>query len=291
MAHNLHEDYTFMFGNGGIVLNTEATATEPFVDVEEVTGLDMAEFRVTERVREGQDGGFIDAEFENMRTVIIKGTIYGSATNLHSFLDELKADYAPSRSSKPFYFVGDHERVVFAKSLGFNYPWSTDLRTGRIKFQIILKCEDPTVYDNHTVTSQSTGMAVIGTGRGYDKSFNYGYGAIPDGAAGAVIVSNSGNKPVPGLIRITNASMPVVQNDNNGRWLAFNITLAEGDFLDIDLRNRTVMLNGTANRRGTLKGGSRWFLLDPGITNLRFLGNPSGTSAPSMQVTHMSGYR
>jgi hypothetical protein len=65
---------------------------------------------------------------------------------------------------------------------------------------------------------------------------------------------------------------PGVEHIESGSTLRFNIIINRGSFLDIDLRNKTVVLDGSASRRFTLDPSSRWFSLQPGNNNIRFTG-------------------
>jgi len=91
-------DYTFQL-DSGVVLNTD---TLPFVDVQRVVGLDSAPYRETIRDHEGTDGGYIDAEFETGREVIVEGIAYCDVDNAETFFDSLKQNYAPVTTPIPF---------------------------------------------------------------------------------------------------------------------------------------------------------------------------------------------
>lgn len=307
------DDYTFMFRDDGILLNSDADPTAPFVDIVKITGLDSAPFRITERDREGSDGGFIDVEFEKSRTIVLEGFVYSPAEMLEPFLDALKYNFGPSNSLYPFYLraPGTNDRVVFCKSFGLKYDWDTSRRTGVAEIQIQLSAEDPSIYDVEPVTDTTTLATIVG-GRGYNKGYNYGYAstyAVTDyyiddyadsyGVAtvpsdGSVQINNGGNKPTGATITIYGPIRnPAVVHDASGRQISFDIELTTDQYLTIDLRNRTVLLNGTANRRYTLLNTSRWFLLSPGMNNLRLLGidTVSGSPDPSMVVTARGAYR
>lgn len=283
----LTEDYTYQFGDTGVVLNTSADTTQPFVDITSVAGLDNSDFRTSERVREGSDGGFIDSQFENMRVITLGGVIYASASNVEIFCDSLKENYAPTFANVPFYFkhpsVG--QRVIFAKSLGCRYNIESLRRTGQTNVQFLLKAEDPSIYgDLFTLVG---GLAAASSGRGYPRSYNYGYG-ITTGSAGQINVLNAGNKPAKAMIRLQNVINPVIVNDTLNKRLTFTITIQNSDYVDVDLRNRAVILNGTANRRGLVVG--QWFLLQKGNNLIRLLGT-AGIGTPQMTVTYRPAYR
>jgi len=140
-------DYEFQLGDTGVRLNSGSTV--PFVDISKVSGLDNAPYRETIRDHEGADGGFIDAEFEKGRDIILEGMVYGDLTNVESILDSLKLNFAPVTSPIPFYIKPGtvNERLVFVKSRGARYDWDTARRIGCTEIQFLLFAEDPRIYD------------------------------------------------------------------------------------------------------------------------------------------------
>ena len=287
MATLLTTDLTFQYGDTGQILNTDPSGTNPFCDITTITGLSNAPVRLVEHAREGMDGGFIDASFENMRVITLEGSIFNVT---ETFLDALKANYAPSNSALPFYFqipvVG--VRVVFAKSLGITYALNNLRRLGQVAFQIQLKAEDPTIYG-----PQNTGTANIGgssTGFGFPLRFPLGFGGVLSNN-GTISINNSGNKPADATFVIYGPiTNPAIYNSTTGQKVTFNITLGATDYLTVNLMNKTVILNGTTNRRGTMLGTSTWFLLQPGINAIALLGTPGGTP-PTMTFNTRPAYR
>jgi hypothetical protein len=128
--------YTCQYDDSGVALGLDpVTPTSFFVDITKLDGFDNAPFRVTSRAREGSDGGFVDAEFEDMRIITIEGIAYNcSGANLET----LKANFAPSRTVRPFYAYLDTvgQRVVFCKSLGIRYAIDQSARLATFPFQV-----------------------------------------------------------------------------------------------------------------------------------------------------------
>lgn len=270
----LTEDFTIQFGDSGVVLNTEIVPGTPFVDLTKITGLDNAPVDSSDRQREGMDGGFVDSEFESIRSIVLEGTVYGSEYDVELYLDQLKSNYAPSRTSKPLYVMlpGVGQRVMFCKSMGCRYDIDQLRRVGSVNIQITLKAEDPTIHGPEIIASAFLGT-LAGYGRGYDKAYDYGYGGAGQRGPSASI-DNVGNRPASAILRIYGpVTNPAIYHDQTDSAMSFNIVLEVGDVLDVDLRNRSVMLNGTANRRGSLLGRAPWFMLVPGINTFRFDGN------------------
>jgi hypothetical protein len=282
----LAQDYTFRFRDDGITLNPDSLEL-PFIDVHKVAGLDMPDFRTNERAREGMDGGSLDIDFAEMRTIVIDAEIIADATSVLPWLEALKANYSPSNINYPFYFYGPGlgERVIMSKSLGIKGDWDSLLRNGRCAIQIQLKAEDPTIYFGE-YTTLTTGLTSGGSGSGFPRPMPFGFGTSISGS-NTVNAVNLGNKPVGALVRFYNVINPGVVSDTLGKMLQLNTTVAAGEFYELDLRNNTVRLNGIANRRNVLVNASRWFMLEPGDNMLRFIGTPNGTAR--MDVIYRSG--
>lgn len=281
----LTEDFTIQFGNNGIILNTEIIPGQPFVDLTKIAGLDNAPVDSTDRQREGMDGGFVDAEFESIRSVVLEGTVYGSEQNVESYLDQLKANFAPSAVSKPLYVMmpGVGLRVLFCKSMGLKYDIDTYRRVGTVNIQVTLKAEDPAFYGPEVIATAYLGTSNV-YGRGYNKSFDYGYGG--SGQRGpSVSLANTGNRPASATLFIYGpVTTPSVHHDQSGTKMIFDTVLEVGDVLEVNLRNRSVVLNGTANRRNVLLGRAPWFDLPPGINVFRFDGTQHVAGPPDARL-------
>lgn len=285
----LTEELTFMLGDSGVILNADS-ASVPFVDITDVTGLDNAPYRETERDHEGTDGGFMDAEYEKGRHIILTGNIIANTSTMESYLDSLKLNYAPSSSLVPFYFKapGVDERVLFVKPLGCKYDWEQVRRTGQARVQFKMFAEDPRLYSATLTTVNIPFAAGASTGFGFDLGFNFGFGGSGSGIGGA-FVSNLGNRPTPPTFTITGPCVtPSIVDDTYGHSLSFNITLAASETLVVDPANKTVKLNGSVNRRSTLVNPD-WFFLESGQTFIRY--NAVSGTGSSMSVSFRSAWR
>lgn len=280
---------TFQYKDDGVVLNTDPAL--PFVDVESVDGLDNAPYRTTERDFEGADGGFVDAQFEKIRTIVLEGTIYADSGSLESFLDTLKNNFEPSTDAFPFYWVapGLGLRSVLAKSYGIRYKWTTERRLGIVPFQIVLQAENPSILAGQSVTwGPYTLPTPLALGRGYNKAYNFDYGGSGQ-VVGSVIISNLGNKDADAVfVIIGDLGNPKITHDNTSRFLQLQLSLTSSDRLELDTRYRTVYLNGVS-RRSALTTSSAWFKLVPGTNSLRFTAGISG--AGYLQVITQDTYR
>jgi len=272
-------DFTLQFGASGVLLNSDPqNSYDPFFDVEKVTGLDSGSFRSSTKALDGRDGGIVEAEFMDPRTIVISGTCYGQINPIGPYLDNAKANYGPSKNDQPLYIKepGNSQRQVFCKSLGFKYDWDAAYRLNTTAYQITLIAADPVVYG--TVQRSVSGSNASGTvpGFGFNLGFNFGFGGSYTPAS--LIVTNSGNKTVGGTIIITGSGTNVgILNNNTGKSLTTSISIGGLDQLIFDLNYRRVTLNGIS-RRGSVTA-ENWFKFSPGQTQLQLLADTGTISA------------
>lgn len=280
-------DYELQLDTSGVRLNSGSTT--PFVDIEKVSGLDSAPYRETIRDHEGADGGFIDAEFEKGRDIIVEGTIYAAISNVEDYLDDLKANFAPVQTPIPFYFKPGtvDERVIFVKPRGVRYDWDTARRLGMTSAQFLMFAEDPRIYTNllQSITIAYGGDSGLGLAFSAGFNIDFGGGATPAGSN----VTNSGNRATPVVFTITGpVTNPIIFNNTTSNAMRFTIVLGAADTLTIDTGNRTVYLNGNQNRRNTLTTPD-WFLLEPGVNSITYAGL-SGTGS-TLNIQFRSAWR
>lgn len=275
----LVDDLSFRLGDDGVILNTDSTGF-PFVDIDEVRGLDSSPFRETQRDHEGDDGGYIDAEFEKGRDIVLGGMLYSLSGAFESYVDSLKANWAPSTQPMPLYFKapGVTERFLWVKPLGIRYNWTALRRTGQAEIQFLAFAEDPRIYDILAVTQSINLGATVFTGFGFPFGFNFGFGGISS-VTDEVLVTNTGNRPSPPVFTINGpVTNPRILNDTMNKEMQFNITLASGETLVVNPQNKTVKLNGSVNRRNTLLAPT-WFYLAQGQNSIRYRAESSDTAS------------
>lgn len=284
----LTEDLTFRLTTTGVILNT--TASQPFVDITKVTGLDSAPYRTTERDWEGNDGGFMDAEFEKGRAVVLDGTVFCDTGSIEDYLDDLKANFAPATTLQNFYFKvpGQVERVLFVKPLGCRYDWDELRRTGQAAIQFSVFAEDPRIYDSALLSATVPLGAQVFTGFGFNFGFDFGFGGTST-TTDQVTIIIGGNRPTPPIFEIIGpVTNPRILNDVTGDELRFNIELFALDVLTIDTKYKTVRLNGTANRRSALVAPD-WYFLEPGSNTLRY--RAESVAASTLNIYYRNAWR
>lgn len=259
------EQYQYM--DSGVLLNGGSTL--PFFDVTRVSGLDSAPIDAQPLNIPGRDGGFVDAPFESVRTVTVEGTVYASVTALETYLNSLKANFAPTVSDQPFYFRHDDTatvKMVNGKSLGFNYDKDSQRRLGIVDASFSIICGDPRIYSSTLST-----MAVA--------------------RAGNNTMTLVGNRNTPATLVLAGPLTAPITITYGSYTLTYNTTLTAGQSITIDLLARTVIDNTGANKRSslTISPTAKWPLLDGSGANLIALGSSSGTG--NLTVNARSAWR
>src|SRR5688572_6728883 len=110
----------YQYKDTGVLLNGDPPGS--FFDVLKVSGLDSAPTRTQTADREGVDGGYVDSEFETIRTVVLEGNIYADPFNMETYLDALKENFAVTNVNQPLYFQTDAGiRMINGKAQGIRY--------------------------------------------------------------------------------------------------------------------------------------------------------------------------
>ena len=141
-------------------------------------------------------------------------------------------------------------------------------------------------FDQRSAISYAAG-SVSAAGRTYDLTFNRDYPDAPP--AGSVVVTSAGTANAYPILRVYGpCTGPVLEHTDLGRMMDFPaLTIAAGDFLEIDTRAKTIRYNGNADdsRYGELDfATSAWFWLTPGTQRIRFV--PDTFTTPSqVQIT------
>jgi hypothetical protein len=282
-------NYEYQFGDNGTLLNQNSaftTADLPFVDITKVSGLDSGEYRTATHDHEGVDGGYIDSEFQTMRTITLEGTIYADVADPDTICNALKYDFRPMRDEVPFYFKHPNQNVqmLMCKGQGAKYDVETLRRTGETAVQLQLIAPTPYIYDAEPIIGAGN-LGALDPGSGFDMAFDMGFGGLSV-PGNAVVLTNSGNHiAYPTVIIYGAINMPYLVDSATGRTLTFNINLSAIDSLTIDMFRHAVHLNDSINRRNVVVGLPDWFTIDPGVTTSILLFGASSSQGGSLTAT------
>ena len=149
-------------------------------------------------------------------------------------------------------------------------------------FLISLICADPLLYSSTLNTQSGTG-SVASSGAAFPLVFNINFGA-GSGAVVSITATNAGNFPTYPIVRITGpVTNPWLTNTTTNAVLFLdNLDLLAGEYVDIDMRARTVVKNDGTNQYSHVRfPDSNWIYLQTGA-NILELRSASTTSSSTL---------
>lgn len=242
-------------------------------DLVSIKGLnDLTGMRHTDQVLQQRQGGMAGTDWLGPATITLEIDVYGGSPDaLGPALQDFAAAFTLG-TDDPFLFdiptvAGTGTRLLFTRCWERTAAIDLSYLRGISKVFVQLQAADPRIY-SALVSSDGVGLPTGGGGVTFPLTFPIVFGS-PTG--GELRVVNDGSFPVEPFLRITGpATNPRVGSLMTDRAMAFNLTLAPGEWLDIDVPNRSVLLNGTADRYSALTRDSRWFELLSGPNDLTF---------------------
>ncbi len=105
------------------------------------------------------------------------------------------------------------------------------------------------------------------------------------------VAVNGGDMEAPWAARIVGPIVtPGIEAPGLGRQISINLSLGFGETLDLDSRDRTVVLNGSASRSGLIVRGSSWFTLPPESTTTIRLAASGTAGTPTLTFTALAAW-
>ncbi len=254
---------------------------------EPLSGLDIPPKRTTSFNYSGRDGGVVARQLYAMRPITVNGRIYGDTST--SYAEKRLALLSALSGKTPVTLT-----IVTYDGRSYQVEASViDVQADIINikqmcvFKIEFLCPDPLIYDQTNGASfEATLYKAIGGGYEfpYILPVEWDAGGVPTN------VINSGEATVYPTITFTGGTgeNPIVTNTDTGEFIQVNVNISPGDVLIIDMKNKTVMLNG-GNIRSLVEDGSTFWGLEPG-GNLLTLETDNGGDDLTGVVEWRPGY-
>lgn len=294
---------------GNLVLNTvdERGTVWTLSDIDGWWNLPEVEIPIQRRGPE-DDGAYAESGRFIERSLILSGVFLPQSadllpdarTRLLSQLDArretvLRVDESPPRqlSVRP----SGKTRINTVRSSGLT------------EFAIELVAADPVKLsvDESVVTLTPRGTIALSNGRVYPASpagrlYDRDYLA-PEELVEEVLdtseseLVNLGNYPTCPTVTfkgpVSNPQIRLVGNEELGisdQIIQLNMSLVDGDSVEIDIKNHTVILNKTISRRGAMDYASTWFQLQPGRNTVRYTATATPNNTTTAQVSMRSAW-
>lgn len=256
---------------------------------EPIEGLSgMPELRTAQGVNAGRHGGWTSKQLYDARFISFNGRIFG---NTIEQTEQRRRDFASKiadvvRRGGATLKVITPGGMIFTTDiaiLGLEMPIPRNLNT--ITWKLNLKADDPLLYDN----SEGELLAIVRKVKpgGFTIPFTFplhiGAGSEP------TVVVNAGNEPVLPIIRIkTTATNPQLVNRTTGKEMRVDVTVEAGSVLDIDMKHRTIVLDG-ANVYHAKSEQSEFWELQPGNNQIELV-TSVGSEDTTAEVRYRSGF-
>lgn len=260
MAAPVLNAYEYQYMDSGVLWN--GSASLPFIDITDVTGLDIPKIDPVVTNYDNQHGGYISAQYVGTRTIILDANLYADPNNADVIVEQLVTNFLPRTTDAPLYYRGSGiaQRYIMCKPIGFNYNLNNLRNYGVTKIQGQLQAGDPTKYIDNAVQVMTSGT-------------NYN-------------VTNSGNTITYPVFTIVGAFTALtLTNNTTGAVVTITTTRVGGDTTIVDMRSKSVTINGVRNSAVATALG--WWGISPGVTSYK----ATATGTPtSITATTASGW-
>lgn len=236
---------------------------------------DHPEAQVADALRPQAHGAYPGDVFGDSLAVTFTYLLRGTPAQKAEYLDAIER-WTPMDGVDRCLAVNDGSGTWcrWARVIGRQVPQDRNFRHGPVQCSVQFLCADPRRYG----ITERVGTVVLPKSSGgleYPLAYPLAYG---ESSNGALTARNNGSMPTP-LVATFHGPLtdPVLVAS---QWrVGFNITLVDGERLEVDTAQGTALLNGTADRLYTIRNDSdplERCLLAPGTTNLS-LTAPAGT--------------
>lgn len=244
---------------------------EPGWHVEDVD-LGHAGPRTTASDAVDADGTIDTTSLSGSRSIAVRVSATPDATDVESMQRRLKA--FTNLRLRPTLHVTRSQGTERIATVRFE-RWSEQLsdQMGTFIAQWVVPSGILESAEQHSATATASGDPEE-LGFTFDLEFDLTFPAMDP--QGSVQIVNSGDRDAYPLIRLYGpwSDEVSISNDTSGKALVFDgMSVSAGDFLEIDMRTKTIRLNGdpTAARNQFLVfPDSSWWTLQPGEQRIRF---------------------
>ena len=231
-------------------------------------------------------------DFLQGRTVVMAIEVYGAdsdelETNIQSLYTALRP--AQDEAALVMQIPGLANGAKFLiwarprrRSAPINREWFYNIPVMQVEWA----ATDPRLY---ALTESSTIISLPTTSGGLTFSVtpNLTFGSVSTG--GEADLSNAGTFQTGPVVKITGpVTDPSLENVTTGKTWDYTGTIASGDYLLVDMEDRTVLLNGTASRYSNLTASSEFWDLEPGTNTIQF--RAAAYTASTATVTWRSAW-
>lgn len=249
-----------------IGLITFNTGTNYFIS--ETSGLEMPSMRVVSYNLAGEHFGIFVSSFYGKRRFSLKGWVVGLTVNefISKRDDFQKALDIISGKEQTLKFTLANGRQIQIDAICVGLDFTQ--RTGEVVAAQFLASFDASFpfLVSQTENSQNISLSTGGGGKVPPDTMPM---ALAGDSGGNITEVNSGNGIYYPSVRFTGpVTNPQITNETVGKFIRLQITLAVGEYVDLDFKRKTVTDNLGTNKYATKSGD--WWFVQPGSNVIRF---------------------
>jgi len=146
-----------------------------------------------------------------------------------------------------------------------------------LRYQAHLRLDDPRGFTQAETTAIGGTLASAG-GDTFPDIFP---DLFAQGSGASAAVNNTGTRPTPPVFRVYGLCVdPQILLIDHDVRIALTGTVSNGNYLEIDVKERTIRLNGTSPAQGYINSASTtWFELPRGTSTVQLLATSNDTAA------------
>ena len=288
----ISQDYQFEYEDAAG--NTVLMGAGTDYDVTDIRGLGMPSVRSNDIPRLDQIGTITSRrELMNARSINLRVIVYGDpGDTLDSRVTALKKVIQPNDSPGKLKFrfpigvgtsdTANDDRFITVYPRRITQQILASNSAGRIPMFIGFEAPDPRISGAEQ-NSESITLATFTGGATFNATFNLSFGT---GSSGTVVLNNAGNFNANPVVRFNGPlTDPKLTNSTAGSYVELaGLTLASGEYVDVDFRERSILKGGSTSVYNTLTNTSTWWTLAPGDNNLVF--SAASSASTTCTVTY-----
>lgn len=203
-------------------------------------GLTLPSIRTSSGDYSGRSGGWVDGQFYSKREIVIRGVLKGNYMNR---LNEMQ-NKLPLNQMIPLFIhtrYGNYLTEVYTLDLKTEFDsW------GFMRFEITLVAPEPYLYSAGDGVNPDSGWISFVIQKQIEGGYITPYilPVVWEAGTQPNIIDNEGVDTLPQIVLKGKWTNPVITNLTTNEFVKLNITTQAGDELIIDMKERTVTLNG-----------------------------------------------
>lgn len=249
----------------------------------ELAGLDEPDVRTSDRDRPRRHGAWLGEDLRAARTIVARLEWVGdSDTARWAAKQQLGAAWQTLRDGT----LPLQVRVAGRTYLAFGRPRRFRTVDRAPGFDAVADVQfvagDPNLYSAAEIVTVLT-LGTVEPGFEFPLTFPLAFGG---GTSGVTQLVNVGNTDVPFTVRFDGPlTSPRLEHLGRGATLTLVGDIPAGQWVDVDVDARTVLLGGTASRYEWVRG--QWWDLNAGVNEIRFAANAGDGTAT---IRHRHGW-